>query len=88
MVLYTESSLFIHFIPNAPHYFQVTGLLGIDFNLLPDMSDVHRNRIVRSNGFLIPDTFINLVNRKNFPLIFHKKQQDIIFNGRDRKSVV
>ena len=38
------------------------------------------NRIVSPDSFLIPDHFIYLIDRKNAPLILHKKKEDIIFD--------
>ena len=38
-------------------------------------------RVVSTNGVLVPDLFIDLVNGKDFPGIFDEQQQDIVFNG-------
>ena len=44
------------------------------------MANMYRYRIIRSDCFFIPDTFIDLVDGKYFALIFHQKQQNIIFD--------
>ena len=36
--------------------------------------------IIRTDCLFFPDAFIDLINRKNTPLIAHQKQQNIVFN--------
>ena len=36
------------------------------------MTDMYSYRIIYSDSIFIPDTFVYLVNRKYFPLIFYQ----------------
>ena len=36
--------------------------------------------IICTNGLLIPDVFINLVDGKDLSLVFHQKEQDIVLD--------
>jgi hypothetical protein len=44
------------------------------------VADVDRNGIIRANCVFIPDFFINLINRENFPRVLYEKKQDVVFD--------
>ena len=44
------------------------------------MPDVDGDRVVRTDGILIPDALIDLVDGENPPLIFDEEQKDVIFD--------
>lgn len=43
-------------------------------------SILSKDLVVRTDCLFFPDAFIDLINRKNTPLIAHQKQQNIVFN--------
>ena len=36
--------------------------------------------VIRANGFLIPDLFVDLINGKYLSCVLYQKQEDIVFN--------
>ena len=41
---------------------------------------MNRNCIIRTDRFLVPDTLINLLNRKYFAWIFYQQQENVVFD--------
>ena len=72
--------LFFNFISNSPHNLQIAWLLRIDFDFLADVTDMNRNCIIRTDRFLVPDTLINLLNRKYLAWIFYQQQENVVFD--------
>ena len=72
--------MFLNLIPNSPYNFQIARLLRVDFDFLADVTDMNRNCIIRTNRFLVPDTLINLLNRKYLAWIFYQQQENVVFD--------
>ena len=72
----------VNLIAHAPDYLEVARLFRVDLDLLADMADMNRHRIVRTDRILVPDALIDLVDRKYLPLILHKEKQNVVFNRR------
>ena len=41
---------------------------------------MYRHSVICAYGIFIPDIFIDLIDRENFSLVFHQKQQNIVFD--------
>ena len=51
-----------YLISGSPYHLQVSGLLGIALDLLTDVADMHRNRIIRSDSLHMSDRLIDLAD--------------------------
>ena len=53
------------------------------------MTNVDSYCIICTNGFLVPDLFVDLINREYLSCILNQKQKDVILNRRqfDRLSI-
>ena len=51
-----------YFISGSPYHLQVSGFLGIALDLLTDVTDMHRNGIIRTDGLHMPDGLIDLAD--------------------------
>ena len=45
------------------------------------MADMDRHRIVRADGFLIPDLLVNLIDGEYLACVLHQQKQDIVLDG-------
>ena len=72
--------MFLNLIPNSPYNFQIARLLRVDFDFLTDVTDMNRNRVIRTDRFLVPDALINLLNRKYLAWIFYQQQENVVLD--------
>ena len=60
-----------YLISGSPYHLQVSGLLGIALDLLTDVADMHRNRIIRSDSLHMPDGFVDLADGQYLAALLH-----------------
>ena len=46
------------------------------------MADMHCNGVVCTDGILIPDALVDLIDRKDLALILHKEQKNVVLDWR------
>lgn len=81
MAGWLTGSVFRFYSP-GPRQLQIAGIPGVDLNLFANVTDVDSYRVIRGQSIFIPDALVDLRGGKNTSGIFHKKKQDIIFDGR------
>jgi len=42
---------------------------------------VYGNSVIRTDGLLVPDLFINFIDGKYLSCVFHKQQENVVFDG-------
>ena len=64
--------LLLDLVAHTPDHLQISRLLGINLDLLPNMSDMYCHRIISPNSLLIPDAFIDLIDREHPAAVLHQ----------------
>ena len=52
------------------------------------MADMYGHGVVGSDGFLVPYLLVDFVNGEYLARIFHKQQQDVVFDGSQLNQLV
>lgn len=82
-VMIFHCSLRMDFVPDAPYRLNelITQLL---LELVPQVADVHHNRIIGDVIFLLPDLLENILGAKDSPRLAGKQIQNFEFSCRQR----
>ena len=49
---------------------------------------MYGNGVVGTDGFLIPDLFVDIIDGENLASVFGKQQQDVVLNGSQLDGLV
>ena len=72
----------LHFVAQAPDYLQVAGTGGINFDFLPEMTDVDGYCVLTAQGGVVPHLLIDLGHGEYLAGMTHQQPEDIEFQRR------
>ena len=68
-------------MPQPPYHLQIARVGGVDFDLLPQVPDVHSHGVLAAQGGVVPHLLVNLGGGIHPAQVFHQQAQNVILNG-------